>query len=206
MTNRPSSRSGAAGFTLVESLVAASIAAAIILAVGLIGRDIFAFRSGLTAALSTQADARRILRPFADELRAAAYSETGAYPVAETSTSSLTFYSDVDRDGVVERARYFVDGSNFKKAVSEPSGGGYGPAATTTLIRGLIASTTAFWYYGEGYDGSTTSAALAFPVAPSEVRAVRIWVTADEDPLRAPGAAELTTMATVRNLRWSTEE
>lgn len=203
-TSRPNRR--AAGFTLVESLVAASIVAGLALAVGLIGRDVFALRSGLTAALSTQADARRILRPFADELRAAAYSESGAYPIAETSTSSVTFYADVDRDGVVERARYFVDGTTFKKAVSEPVNGVYGAAATTTLIRGLIASTTAFWYYGAGYDGTASSSALAFPVAPSEVRAVRVWVAADEDPVRPPGAAHLTTVATVRNLRWTSDE
>jgi hypothetical protein len=205
MTHR-SPISPRAGFTLVEALLAAGMMAVLALAVGAIGRDIFSFRTGLTAAFSTEGDARRILRPFADELRAAAYSETGAYPIAETSTSSLTFYADVDRDGVVERARYFLDRGDFKKAVSEPSGGVYGPAATTTLVRGVTASTTAFWYFDEGYDGSASSSVLAFPVAPSEVRAVRIWLTVDADPARAPAAAEITTVATVRNLRWTTED
>lgn len=192
-----------AGFTLVETLVAVSIIAGVLLLVGLMGRDIFAFRSGLTAALSTQGDARRILRPFADEFRAAAYSASGAFPIAETSTSSLTFYADIDHDGAAERVRYFYEAGEIKKSVAEPAGSPavYGAAATTTLLRGVIASSTIFWYYGAEYDGATASAALAFPVSPVEARAARIWLTVDLDPVRPPGPADLTTVSTVRNLR-----
>lgn len=191
------------GFTLVESLVAVGIVAGVLVLVGLLGRDVFSLRSGFTAALSTQSDARRILRPFADELRAAAYAETGAYPIAETGTSSLAFYSDVDHDGAVERVRYLVSGGAMTKTVWEPSGNPavYGSPATTTLVRGVLASSTYFAYYPEGYDGTASSSALAFPVSPSEARAARIWIEVDEDPVRPPGAATLTTVSTVRNLR-----
>ncbi len=191
------------GFTLVETLVALGIISGALLLVGLMGRDVFAFRSGLSDALSTQSDARRVLRPFSDEVRAAAYSEAGSYPIAETATSSFAFFSDVDRDGVAERVRYFLDGGALKRSVAEPSGSPavYGAAATTTLISGVLASTTVFWYYGAGYDGATSSPALAFPVSPSEARAVRVWLRVDGDPARAPGPADLTTVSTVRNLR-----
>ncbi len=192
-----------AGFTLVETLVTLGIISGVLLLVGLMGRDVFAFRSGLSDALSTQSDARRVLRPFSDEVRAASYSEAGAYPLAETSTSSVTFFSDVDRDGVAERVRYFLEGGTFRRSVAEPSGNPavYGAAATTTLVSGVLASTTIFWYYGAGYDGATSSPALAFPVSPSEARAVRVWLRVDGDLARAPGPADLTTVSTVRNLR-----
>jgi type II secretory pathway pseudopilin PulG len=198
MTRNPSR-----GFTLVEALVALGIVAGVLVLVGLLGRDVFSMRSGFTAALSTQSDARRILRPFADELRAAAYAETGAYPIAESSTSSIAFYSDVDRDGAVERVRYSVEGGALLKAVSEPGGNPitYGAAATSTLVRGVLASSTYFAYYAEGYDGTASSSPLAFPVSPSEVRGARVWLEVDEDTARAPGAAVLSTAATVRNQR-----
>ncbi len=193
-----------AGFTLVEALVAVGIVAGVLLAVGLLGRDIFALRSGFTAALSTQSDARRILRPFADELRSAAYSEAGAYPIAETASSSIAFYADVDRDGLAERVRYLAADGSFFRVVWEPSGNpaSYGSPSTTTLTTGLVSSDV-FSYYGEGYDGTASSSALAFPVSPSEVRSARVWLSVDADPIRPPGPAEITTVSTVRNLRGS---
>lgn len=192
------------GFTLVEALVAVGLVAGVLVLVGLMGRDVFSLRSGFTAALSTQSDARRILRPFADELRAAAYSEAGAYPIAETASSSISFYADVDHDGRVERVRYLVEGGAFRRVVWEPSGNPavYGSPSTTTLATGVL-SRDVFSYYGEGYDGTASSSALVFPVAPSEVRSARVWLSVDQDPVRPPGAAELTTVATVRNLRGS---
>lgn len=196
-----------AAFTLVETLVTVGILSFVLLAVGLLGRDVFALRSGLSASLSTQSDARRILNPFADELRAAAYSESGGFPIAETASSSVSFYSDVDGDDAAELVRYLVEGGELKKVVWEPSGNPavYGSPATTTLVRGVVASSTVFSYYGEGYDGTASSTAIAFPVSPAEVRSVRLWISVDEDPLHLPGPAELTTVATVRNLRGTME-
>jgi prepilin-type N-terminal cleavage/methylation domain-containing protein len=191
------------GFTLVEGLVASAIAAVLALALGLMARDVFSLRSGISASLSTQSEAARVLRPFADDLRAAVASETGAFPIAQSATSSITFYADVDHDGVAERAQYFLQNGEFRRAISEPSGepAVYGPAATTTLVHGVLASTTLFSYYPQGYDGTASSSALGFPVFPSEVRSVRVWLSVDQDPIHSPGPAEITTTATVRNLR-----
>jgi type II secretory pathway pseudopilin PulG len=199
MTNQRNAR----GFTLVEALVSAGLVAVIAVAIGLLSRDIFSLQSGLSGALSGQADAARVLRPFADELRSAQASASGAFAIAETSTSSVTFYADVDRDGVVERARYFVEGGEFRRAIAEPAGEPpvYGAAATTTLVRGVLASSTIFSYFPQGYDGTASSSPLAPPVWPSEVRAVRVWLSVDPDPVRPPGPAEVTTVVTVRNLR-----
>lgn len=193
----------AAGFTLVEALVAAGILAAVAIAVGMFARDIFATRTSLTASLSTQSEAAHVLRPFADDFRAAEASETGAFAIAQSGTSSLTFYADVDHDGVAERAQYLVQNGDFLRAVSEPSGSPavYGAAATSTLVHGVVASSTIFLYYPSGYDGGTTTAAIPFPVAPVEVRSVRLWLSVDGDPAHPPGPVDVTTAATARNLR-----
>lgn len=194
------------GFTLVEALVTAAIVAAVATVVGVLARDVFTLQSGLSGALTGQAEASRVLRPFADELRAARSSASGAFAVAESATSSVTFYADVDHDGVAERARYFVEAGEFRRAVSEPVGDPpiYGAAATTTLVRGVLASSTVFSYFAQGYDGTASSSPLAFPVWPSEVRAVRVWLSVDSDPVRPPGPTEVTTVVNIRNLRGET--
>lgn len=183
----------------------AGIVAIAAIGVGLLARDVFSLRSSLSGMLSTQASASRILRPFAGDVRSAQASETGAFPVGQAATSSLVVYSDTDHDGLVERVHYFVDGGAFRRAVSEPSGSPatYGPAATSTLVEGVVASSTVFLYYPHGYDGTASTSPLAFPVSPVDVRAVRIWLEVDSDPARAPGPVPMTTAATIRNLRGS---
>lgn len=193
------------GFTLVEAVMTAGVVAIASIAIGILARDVFSLRTSVSGMLSTQASASRILRPFSDDVRAAQASEAGAFPVAQTATSSLVVYTDEDHDGVVEQVRYFVEGGSFKRAVSEPSGNPavYGAAATTTLVDGVVASTTVFWYYPHGYDGTASTSALAFPVSPAEVRSVRIWLSVDPDSARPPGPVPMTTAVTIRNLRGS---
>lgn len=196
---------GAAGFTLVEAVMTAAIMAIVAGAVGILARDVFSLRSSLSGALTTQASASRILRPFAGDVRSAQPSETGAFPVAQAATSSLTLYADTDHDGVVERVQYFVDAGAFKRAISEPVGNPaiYGAAATSTLVEGVIASSTIFLYYPQGYDGTASTSALSFPVSPADVRAVRVSLSVDPDPARPPGPVPMNTAATIRNLRGS---
>lgn len=198
-------RSGRAGFTLVEAVVSAGILAVVATAVGLFARDVFSLNTSLTGALSTHSGATRAFRPFLADLRSAQPSEAGAFPIAESSTSSLAIYSDVDHDGAVERVRYFVEGGALRRAVSEPSGSPavYGPAATSTLVEGVLASSTVFVYYPHGYDGTASTSPLAFPVSPADVRAARVWLSVDADPARAPGPVTMTVAATIRNLRGS---
>jgi len=202
---RPHPSSVAAGFTLVEALVAAALVAVLAIAVGTLFRDVFSLRQTIDASLTIGHDARSLLRPFADEVRSAGAGADGSFALAETATSSFTFFADYDNDGVREKVRYFVAGTELRRGATEPSGVPLSyvgqPETVSILARDIVASSTAFLYYAEGYDGSTTTAALGFPVSPSAVRAVRVWVAIDRDPAKPPAPAVLSTLSVVRNLR-----
>lgn len=194
------------GFTLVEALIAAAIFAAITVALGATFRNVFSLRRSFDASLASSHDARHVLRPFADEVKSAGAGADGSFTVREAGTSTFSFHADVDDDGVRERVRYFVSGTELRRGLLEPTGTPLAYATSTAetisiLARNVVASSTAFLYYGVGYDGSTSTAAMGFPVSPADVKAVRLWITLDANPATPPAPLVVTTFATIRNLR-----
>src|SRR5690606_26495087 len=49
-------------------------------------------------------------------------SDTGAYPLVAIGSTTMAFYSDLDRDNDVELIRLYLDGTSFKKRVTNPTG------------------------------------------------------------------------------------
>lgn len=193
------------GMTLIETLVALGIFALIAVAIGAFARDVFFFNDVIQIGLNNVTEARKVLRPFANEVRGAQPSNLGAFAVAQAATSSFAFYSDIDADGVRERVRYFLDGDEFKKGIIEPTGNPltYNQANETVIkvIRDVVPTPYIFSYYDTNYAGGTTTPALADPVTPTDVRLVRVDLTVDANPGRAPSLMTVTTQVTVRNLK-----
>lgn len=193
------------GFTLVESILSLAIFSAVIIAVGAFQRDVFYFNDVIQTGLTNVSEARKVLRPFVNEVRGAQPSNLGAFPIAEATQNSFSFYTDIDNDDVREKIRYFLDGDTFKKGVIKPSGNPYvydnDDEKIVTVIRNVVPGSTAFSYFNSDYNGIDGSQALSFPVSPAEVRLVRIDLTVDANPDRAPSLLTITTQATVRNLK-----
>lgn len=193
------------GMTLIETLVALGVFALLVVAIGSFARDVFFFNDVIQIGLNNVTEARKVLRPFANEVRGAQPSNLGAFAIAQTATSSFAFYSDIDADGVRERVRYFVEGDEFKKGIIEPTGNPltYNPANETIIkvIRDVVPGPYIFSYYDTNYAGSTTTPALVDPVTPTDVRLVRVDLTVDANPNRAPSLMTVTTQVTVRNLK-----
>lgn len=193
------------GMTLIETLIALAIFALLAVAIGSFARDVFFFNDVIQIGLNNVTEARKVLRPFANEVRGAQPSNLGAFAIAQTATSSFAFYSDIDADGVRERVRYFLEGDEFKKGIIEPTGNplSYNPANETVIkvIRDVVPGPYIFSYYDTNYAGSTTTPALVDPVTPTDVRLVRVDLTVDANPNRAPSLMTVTTQVTVRNLK-----
>jgi prepilin-type N-terminal cleavage/methylation domain-containing protein len=198
------------GMTLVETAIALAIFSLIVVAVGAFARDVFYFNDILQIGLNNVTEARKVLRPFANEVRSAQPSNIGAFALAQTATSSFAFYSDIDNDGVRERVRYFLQGDEFQKGVIEPTGSPlvYNPANESVIkvIKNVVPGDAIFSYYDSAYAGSTTTPALAHPVTPVDVRLIRVDLTVDANPNRAPSLMTVTTQVTVRNLKDNHED
>jgi prepilin-type N-terminal cleavage/methylation domain-containing protein len=197
-------RAGRQGFTLIETVVAISMFTIVLVVLGAFQRNVFSLDRVLQIALTSQREARQALKTMSAELRSASSSSTGAYPLAEVQPTSLTFYSDLDDDGLKERVRYFVDGARFRKGTLKPTGNPltYDPAQETlvTLVNDLLTGQAMiFGYYGSTYDGTTV--ALPVPVVVSDVRLVKATIVIDRDPNRSPGPITLTTQVSIRNLK-----
>lgn len=192
------------GFTLIEVVVAMGLFVMII--VGLTTFITMTFKSNdvIYNQLSAQKDARAALSMVVKEVRNAGSSSIGSYLIDTATSSTLSFYSDINNDTFRERVRYFVSGNEFKKGVIVPNGSplSYNPANETiaTVARDLIPNSEPFQYFNETYNGNGTGL-LAEPVNVVDVRYIRITIVIDQRPNVAPVPLTASTEVEIRNLK-----
>lgn len=199
------------GFSLLESLIALSVGAAILVLVLAIGvRANRAFRTAVA-----QRDAitmtERALDLFTRDARAAQTGLDGGYPIRVAEDRTLVILSDVDGDAAAEWVRYTLvrpdaaDGGTLERSVAEA--GGVPPhydeatATTTTVARGIRnGERPIFTYYTANYPKDTASNPLPTPSRLSETRYVEIGLDVNVDPKAAP-TTTITSGVAIRNLR-----
>jgi prepilin-type N-terminal cleavage/methylation domain-containing protein len=195
------------GFSLPELLVTV----AILTVVGLIAfkfqGDIFYLNGVLQDDVSAHEETRRVIKQFTTELRSASLGSDGSYPIALASSTSISFFTDADNNGIREKITYYVSSGSLKKSVVVPTGSPLSYSTTslgtvTTVISALGATTTPiFSYYSKSYDGTASSTALATPVDIPSIRLVKITLSIDRSAARAPAPVTMTTAVMIRNLK-----
>lgn len=107
------------GFTLIEILIATVIISFVILG---LSRFSGLFKSGYEftfAETQAIAEAQQAITIMEREIREMRDGVDGSYPLAITDDNELVFYSDVDDDGVGERVRYYLVGTDLVKQIFE---------------------------------------------------------------------------------------
>ncbi len=194
-----------AAFSLLEIVFALAIFAGIAIVVGSLKSSVGVLQNIVGQKLQSEQDVGQSFQIIATDIRSAGQSSIGAYPISAASTSSFSFYSDVDRDGIFELVRYFFVTSTLQRGITKPTGNPLVYSTSTEMVTTSIAniiissSTPIFSYYDSGYTGS--QAPLVAPVDISKVRAVKISVYVDVKPTTAPSALFFTQTITLRNLR-----
>ncbi len=191
------------GFTLIEILIAMAIVSGIVFVVSIFTLDVSQFQLFLGQSLQTEGQAQNGLQGMIPEIRAIGSASDGGYPISQASSSSFTFFSDIDNDGLFEQVRYFLSGSILKKGVVKPSQSPYIYDQSTEKISDVvqdIVSSNIFSYFDKNYDG-TNGSSLGIPINVSAIRVVRVDLKIDNDVNREPGPQTYSVVLEIRNLR-----
>jgi prepilin-type N-terminal cleavage/methylation domain-containing protein len=192
-------------FTLVELVTAISILVVIMVAVSAFQYNVISYNRSSAVALTNATEAQSILKVIARELREMSPSSNGAYPIAVAATSTVTFFADIDGDGVKEQIRYFIASSTVKRGIIKPTGSplvySAGSESFKILATGIrnSSSTPLFEYFPGTYTG--TSTALSYPLNISTIRLIRVSMTIDSDPNKAPILRSFNTQVVLRNIK-----
>ncbi len=194
------------GFTLIELLIAMFIALFIAFMGFSLQKQVLTFSDLFKTPLLAQQETRQTFNEFTRALRAASLSTSGSYPLAQASSTSVTFYSDINNDGLTEKIRYFVSGSKLKQGVIFPAGAPavYTPSSEIIKIavNNVYNTTSVFSFYDENYDGSTSTPPLSEPLDISAISLVKITITVmSENSLKEKIPATMTTQITIRNIK-----
>ena len=194
------------GFTLIELLLGmgmfvALVAAVIALQSLLTQGENFSLSSFLTAENGNSA-----LQTLTSELRNARQSENGSFPIAEASDQQIIFYSNADSDEDIERARYFLQGSEFKKGTINPTGFPALYPDETEVVKTVAefiqnGSNPVFSYYNQDWPGDQVNNPLPTPASLTDISLVKISVRVNEDPAREEGEFTLEPFVQIRSLK-----
>ena len=193
------------GMTLVEVLVAMGISVVILVAVSAFEANIFTYKDSITGTFNTVQNVQIILKTMAKELRSASISSDGSFAIGQAGTSTVTFFVDLNNNGIKERVRYTLASSTLYKAVATPTGSPLSYSgiteSTSTLLRSVSngTSTDMFQYFDATYDGS--QAPLSQPVTLTTIRLIKISAVLDSGTIQAPSTKTYTTQVMFRNLK-----
>jgi hypothetical protein len=188
------------GNALLEIVVVIGIFVVISAAVWALMANVFTQGTMLRTSLAANDEARIAVKRFTQEVRVMSPSSLGAYPIALASSTSFTFYSDLDHDSLKERYRYFIEGGSLKKGVTKPTGSPlvYNSAnekVTIVVSRLYGVSPTVFNYF------DSNNSQMSDPINVTNVRSVEIVLPAALDPRQGLNSVVFSSRATMRTLK-----
>lgn len=196
-------------FTFVEVTVSISILVIIMIAVSSFQYNVLNYNRSSSVALTNSQEAQAIIKVMAKEIRSMSPSSNGAYPILAAGTSSLTFFVDVDSDGTKEQVHYYIGTTTATvnivyRGLIKPTGSplAYTGSETKKILATGIrnsSSTPLFEYFNSTYNG--TSSAMTYPFNLTSVRLIKVNLTIDTDPNKAPILRTFTTQISLRNLK-----
>jgi type II secretory pathway pseudopilin PulG len=187
------------GFSIIEIIITIFIITIIGIAIANFQSDIFSLNKINSDNLLDQESIQKALKIIGSEIRSASPSAFGSYPLSQTSTSSITFYSDIDNDDLTEKIRYFLEGSILKKGVIKPVDDktySSDKEVVKDFILNISSATTSIFNY---YDKTNTL--LETPTDTSLVKLIKINIITDHDPLKLPSPLSMSTQIFIRSLK-----
>ncbi len=194
------------GYTLIEILMAMGIVMFVIVAVvgiQLIVREAEVFSLN---TLLTVDHGNGVVAEMARTMRNSRSADNGAFVLEQLNDQEVIFYGNSDDDDQTERIRYFLEGSNLKQGVIEPTGFPIeypvGNEQVKILTEYVSNSTTPiFYYYNGDYPADQTNNPLPAAQRLSETTFVKVVVVVNANPDNPQGEYQLESFAQIRNLK-----
>lgn len=143
------------GFTILEIILGLLIMTLITMTLFLLTINLGNFNTYFTFGLGSYRDVQLTLTEIKKELTSAQNSNLGSYFLEEASSSRITFYSDINNDGLIEKISYFIENNQLKKSIITPTGTPltYDPnqAKIKTVVNNLISNQGMFNYFDKNF-------------------------------------------------------
>ncbi len=186
------------GFTLLETLIVITIFA---LALGAITSFIimtYQVHDFIWHQAIAVGEARTGIETMVKEIRNAQPGDDGSHIIERADDFEFIFYSNIDDDKDVERVRYFLKGTTFKRGVINPIGWPIEYPLVQeqifTLSQYVRNLTPIFRYFdSEGNE-------LATPARLRDTKLMKVSLLINVDPYRVPHDFHLASKVYVRNL------
>lgn len=151
-------------------------------------------------------EARKGIETMVKEIREAKTGDNGAYALIQAGDFEFIFYGDIDKDSQTERVRYFLDGSNFKKGVIDPTGDPPEYLSVNEIVKILSRyvrndSVHVFIYYNGDWPADTINNPLPTLTRLADTKLMHVYLKINVDPNRPPLDFELESDTQIRNLK-----
>ena len=190
--------------TFVEMLVTIAILSIMSVALAKIFTDFYKTNDFALEQSEAVDSARSGVSSAMQDLREATYGDDGSYPVLSAATSSITFFSNIDKDTSIEKVRYYLSGGTLYRGITNATSTPptyAGQSETSSIIAAYVqnASTSPATSVFTYFDSSGNQLSAPFDI--SDIASVRTSVLIDVDTNRSPATFTLSESATLRNLR-----
>lgn len=167
------------GLSYIEIIMSVAIAAIIILVIGKLTTTSNIINLLIDQTVKLRQSSDYTFQTLVSDIRSMIPSASGAYPIEAASSTSFIFYSDTDRDGVVDRVRYTLATSTMDKGTTKPTGNPLTYNTSTEIVISIVQnvdiSQSLFAYFDENFTGSQIP--LPSPINLSVIRVIQTTIT-----------------------------
>jgi len=192
-----------AGFTLLELIITMAILMGVVATVFLLQNFMYTQQNVAFESFLSVENANRSMEQMVKEIRNARSGDDGAYPLQVCADHNLTLFTNVDSDEATEKVQYFLEGTQLKKAVINPTGVPptyTGSASVTVIADGIVNyDQPIFTYHSSNYNGSGSG--LTPNLRQLQTRLIRIQINANQGKDSVDTEYTISAQAQIRNLK-----